>query len=489
MIYYYDGVERLRLLFDSPNKLAALVCMLIPLVACLTCRCPLRNWRWRMVFVVFSVICIALECILVLTYSRGGFVAFGASVSVLVWCGFRRSSAWLCGAFGMLMLLVPKAVERAAQISPMSDLSIWHRLLLWKGACGISVNAFPFGVERDVGPVFVAWYQALNKHQHYLTAVSDPLTIAARYGLPVLFALMLVASTILFASADFARRRQLAFPAALAASGISFLTAGLFSTFYTTTLLAGCFAVIVVISSSIVLLYGRRCILSAAFKGVAVSTALCLSIGAVGVWTGGTDPIRLDYSFLHGHDCCRVQVDASKSQGAIVYLFDKTEVSLDKEGRQSVRPVLKSGWPVILMGVEPDESGLQRARAALKEIEARYPLIPIRLIGQNFGGRSALILASESNRVDRVASIGAFASWPIRSMSPKDSMRSKAGLRVKAINGENDWRTNPLEAAEIMDTCRSLGIECQVVVADGVGNRLDEKRMSVLSDVMTWMCE
>ena len=42
MIYYYDGVERLRLLFDSPNKLAALVCMLIPLVACLTCRCPLR---------------------------------------------------------------------------------------------------------------------------------------------------------------------------------------------------------------------------------------------------------------------------------------------------------------------------------------------------------------------------------------------------------------------------------------------------------------
>lgn len=215
MIYYYDGVERLRLLFDSPNKLAALVCMLIPLVACLTCRCPLRNWRWRMVFVVFSVICIALECILVLTYSRGGFVAFGASVSVLVWCGFRRSSAWLCGAFGMLMLLVPKAVERAAQISPMSDLSIWHRLLLWKGACGISVNAFPFGVERDVGPVFVAWYQALNKHQHYLTAVSDPLTIAARYGLPVLFALMLVASTILFASADFARRRQLAFPAAL----------------------------------------------------------------------------------------------------------------------------------------------------------------------------------------------------------------------------------------------------------------------------------
>lgn len=489
MIYYYDGVERLQLLFDSPNKLATFVCMLIPLVACLVCRCPLRNWRWRMVFVVLSAICIVLECILVLTYSRGGFVAFSASLAVLAWCGLRRPSVLLCTAFGMLMLIVPKAAERAAQMSPMADLSIWHRLLLWKGACGISVNAFPFGVERDVGPVFVAWYQALDKHEHYLTAVSDPLTIAARYGLPVLFVLMLVALTILFASADFARRRQLAFPAALAAGGISFLTAGLFSTFYTTTALVGSFAVIIVLSLSIVILCGRRYILSAVFKGFAVSTALCLAIGAVGVLVGRTNPISFDYRFLPEHDCCRIQGDAAKSQGVIAYLFDKTEVSLDEEGRQSVRPVLKSGWPVILIGIEPDESGLQCARAALKEVEEKCPQIPVRLIGQNAGGRFALILASESNRVDRVASIGAFSSWPIRSMSPRDSMRPKAGLRVKAVNGENDWRTNPLDATEIVEKCGSLGIECQAVIVDGVGNRLDEKRMSVLSDVMTWMRE
>lgn len=474
MIYYYDGVERLQFMFGSPNKLAALVCMLIPLVACLTCRCPLRSWRGRMALVLFSVLCISLECILVLTYSRGGFVAFGVSMVVLAWCGFRWLSAMLCGAFGMLMLIVPKAIERAAQISPMSDLSI---------------NAFPFGVGRDVGPVFVAWHQALDKHQHYLTAVSDPLTIAARYGLPFFFVLMFVVLTILFASAEFARRRQLAFPAALAASGISFLTAGMFSTFYTTAALVIAFAIIVAISLSAILLYGRRHILLAAFKGFAASAALCLFIVAVGVWADRANPIRLDYRFLHGYDCCRVRSDAADNQGVVVYLFDRTEVSLDEEGRHSVRPALKSGWPVILMGIEPDEAGLQSARAALNEIETRHPQIPVRLIGQNAGGRFALILASESNRVDRVASIGAFASWPILSMSPKDSMRSKAGLRVKAINGENDWRTNPKEAAEVMDKCRSLGVECEAVVVDGVGNRLDEKRMSVLSDVMTWMCE
>ena len=489
MIYYYDGVERLQLLFDSPNKLAAFVCMLLPPFACLACRCPLRNWWWRILFVLLSASCITLECVLAQTYSRGGFIALVAALADLAWCGLRKSSALMGGAFCALMLIAPKMAERAVQINPMTDLSIYHRLLLWKGACGIAVNAFPFGIQRDVGAVFVAWYQALDKRQTYLTAISDPLTIAARYGLPFLFVLLLIMLTILFATASLARRRHLAFPAALAASGVSFLTAGLFSTFYTTIVLAVCFVVIVVISLSVLLQSGKNLFLSSMLKAFAVTTVVCLSIGAIGTWTHKANPIRFDYDLLAGQDCCRVQVEACECQGLIVYLFDKSELLLEEEGRQSVRPTLKRGWPVILMGVVPDEEGLMRTRKMLSEIEMMYPQVPVRLIGQNAGGRFALILASEANRVDRVASIGAFASWPIRTLSPTDSMQAKNHLRVKVVNGENDWRTNPQESSDIRCVCESLGIDCEVVLVGGVGNRLDEKRHAVLSDTMTWLSE
>ncbi len=489
MIYYYDGVERLQWLFDSPNKLAAFVCMLFPFVVCLACRCHLRNWWWRMSFVLLSASCITLECVLAQTYSRGGFIAFGVALAVLAWCGLRKSSALLGGSFCVLLLIVPKVAERVVQINPATDLSVWHRLLLWKGACGIAANAFPFGIQRDVGSAFGAWYQALDKHQTYLTSVSDPLTIAARYGLPFLFVLLFIMLTILFSTASLARRRHLAFPAALAASGVSFLTAGLFSTFYTTIVLAVCFVVIVVISLSVLLQSGKNLFLSSMLKAFAVTTLVCLSIGAIGTWVFKINLIRFDYGLLDGMDCCRVRVAAGECQGLIVYLFDKTELSLEEEGRQSVRPTMKRGWPVILIGIEPDEDGLRQTRKALGEVEMMHPKVPVRLIGQNAGGRFALILASESNRVDRAVSIGAFSSWPIRTMSPADSMRSKEHLRVKVVNGENDWRTNPQESSDIRGVCESLGIDCEVVLVSGVGNRLDEKRQAVLSDAMTWLCE
>lgn len=489
MIYYFHGVERLQLMFDSPNKLAVFVCMVIPLTVYLAFRCPLRNIWWQMAFLSLVALCLSLEAILVQTYSRGGFVAFGLSMAVLFWCGLRKGSLMMCGALVALMLIVPKAVERAVDVNLISDLSIWHRLLLWKGVCGMAVNAFPFGVGRDVGPVFIAWYQALDKHQPYLTAVSDPLTVAARYGLPILFIVLSVVLAVLLALADVARKRHLAFSAALTASGVSFLVAGIFSTFYTTPVLMGCFAAVVSGAAVIVIWKDRRCLWPALVKASSVSMVACLIIGIVGIWVVKTNPIRIDYRFGGDQNCCAVRIGGGRDQGVIAYLFDQTETSLEEEGRQSIRSILKDGWPMVLIGVEPDETGLIRARDVVREIEAKYPAHPIRLIGQNCGGRFALILASESNRVDRVASIGAFASCPIRAISPNDSLCSKSNLVVKAVNGANDWRTNPQDALMIERKCESVGIACEPVIVAGVGNRLDQKRGGVLSELIMWLRE
>ena len=329
MIYHYEGMERLQLMFDSPNKLAALVCMVIPFAVYLAVRCTMRNRWWGVRSLASIAFCLILTRILVLTYSRGGFVAFAVSMAVLFWCGFRKWSMMMYGCLGVLMMIVPKAVERAVDVNPISDLSIWHRLLLWKGACGISINAFPFGVERDVGPVFMAWYQALDKHQPYITAVSDTLTVAARYGLPVLFVALLMALTILFASMDCARRERLAFPAAAAASGMSFMVAGVFSTFYTTALLAGCFSVVLVIAAAIVIRVDRNYFLLGLVKALAVAMFVCLSIGSVGLWVVRSNPLRFDYCSHDDVDSCCVRMNDGPCRGVIVYLFDRTETSLD----------------------------------------------------------------------------------------------------------------------------------------------------------------
>lgn len=489
MIYYFEGVRRLQLMFDSPNKLAAFVCMLLPFVVFSVARCPLRTRWWRMTFIFLGVVCLILEGALVYTYSRGGFVAFAVSMAVLYWCGLRKWSMIMCGCLGTLLMVIPKAVERAVEVNPISDLSIWHRLLLWKGACGISVNAFPLGAGRDVGPVFMAWYQALDKHQPYMTAVSDPLTVAARYGLPVLFVVLLLVLSVLFASADYARRRRFSFPAAVAASGVSFLTAGVFSTFYTTPLLIGSFTIVVAVATTLALKMDRRCLWGALAKAFVAALSVCIVICFVGVWVVRADPIRFHYYSREDADCCCARMNGGLCRGVIVYLFDRTEISLDAEGRQSVRPFLKDGWPIFVVGVEPDADGLIRARNELRAIETKCPCVPIRLIGQNCGGRFALILASESNRVDRVASIGAAATWPIRDISPVDSLCFKSNLVVKVVNGESDWHTNQEDAMMIKQKCEMEGMACEARIEQDVGNRLDEKRSDVLSELVAWLSE
>ena len=100
-----------------------------------------------------------------------------------------------------------------------------------------------------------------------------------------------------------------------------------------------------------------------------------------------------------------------------------------------------------------------------------------------------MILASESNRVDRAASIGAAASWPIQAISPVDSLCFKSNLVVKVVNGESDWHTNPQEAAMIKRKCEEKDVACEVWIEPGVGNRLDEKRGDVLSGLFAWLSE
>lgn len=70
-----------------------------------------------------------------------------------------------------------------------------------------------------------------------------------------------------------------------------------------------------------------------------------------------------------------------------------------------------------------------------------------------------------------------------------DSLCFKSNLVVKVVNGGGDWYTNPQEAMMIKRKCEEEGIACDVRIESDVGNRLDEKRSDVLSELVAWLSE
>lgn len=490
MIYYFEGLPRIQFLFDSPNKFGLFLCLIFPVLAWIRHYFTGRTGiRFVLLSYILLVSIVALEYLLIRSYSRGGIVAFGVSLLVLAFCGLRRMVLESGGVFLFLLMVVPKAATRISSVHLVEDHSIWHRLLLWKSACEMSYTCFPFGVGRNIGEVFMAWHQAAEKHELYLTAVSDLLTIAAKYGVVLLFIALTISLFAIIVSAYVSRQQGCSIHSVFSATIAAYLVCGVFSTFYTTwqlsTIFIGC--IISAIVSSVFSLGGR--FITLLRSASIASLVVCLMILFCGVWSYETGDIRYNYHNISGAKCCLVKLTDCTPKHMVVYLFDEDESTLEKEGRLSIRPLLRKDVQVMVVGVEPTTDGLERARNILRWIESMYPDLNVRLVGQGSGGRLALILASESNRVDRVASIGAAATWPIRAISPVDSLCFKSNLVVKVVNGGGDWYTNPQEAMMIKRKCEEEGIACDVRIESDVGNRLDEKRSDVLSELVAWLSE
>lgn len=396
MAYYFHGMPRLQWPFDSPNKLAAFIVLLLPFFIVFIHELRRGDRRGRMVHVgvaagtLFAAVgTVALAA----TYSRGGYVAFAVGLTVLVCEGCRKTAIAAGGLFAIALKFLPHAVERAVALNAVQDMSIRNRLVLWKSVCEMCADNPLFGVGRSIGEVYMAWYQPLERTQAYQTAVSDYLTLGARYGLP---ALLLWVSAIAFVVVGLfrrTRRMKSPFSSALAAGVLSYAVASVFSTFYTTPVLFCFFVAALLIGGSSVARDGVDECVHTLRLAMGPALAVGLSILAVGFSSRSPDRLRYDYGRWDGVDCVTAKMGDGEVKGVMVYLFDGEEQSLEAEGRQTVRALVRSGWPIVSFGVASDEKGLASARAAVDGISKRYGLqIPVALIGQNSGGRFAFLL-------------------------------------------------------------------------------------------------
>ena len=98
------------------------------------------------------------------------------------------------------------------------------------------------------------------------------------------------------------------------------------------------------------------------------------------------------------------------------------------------------------------------SRAALDEIEATFPGVPIALLGHSMGGRVALNLADDP----RVTDIVGLAPWVV-----PHEMRSHDGLRVLFVHGIPDRITSAAASREMVESLQAQGRNASFVGLEG----------------------
>ena len=96
-----------------------------------------------------------------------------------------------------------------------------------------------------------------------------------------------------------------------------------------------------------------------------------------------------------------------------------------------------------------EQSPVADTRAALDAIEARYPGVPIALVGHSMGGRVALRLSHD----ERVHDIVGLAPW----VSGGDEVQPHPGLRLFVIHGLADRITSPKASRQVVETLQASG--------------------------------
>lgn len=104
-------------------------------------------------------------------------------------------------------------------------------------------------------------------------------------------------------------------------------------------------------------------------------------------------------------------------------------------------------------------SPLPDARAALDQLAARHPGVPIGLLGHSMGGRVAFHLAGD----ERVRAIAALAPWVER----PDVAHTHPGLRVLVMHGTADRMTSPQGSRLMADAMADLGADVTYEAVSG----------------------
>jgi hypothetical protein len=187
-IYTFEGQDRLAFDFfrNSPTPTG----LLLVYATCLFLTIFKYIWDKRILPMRIVTFASYGACVIgvALTYSRGAMCALLGVLSICATLIRKHERRWL-GAIALitvaLFCAVPSGSKRLlSSMELRTDRSIANRLLLWEGVCRSIVHRFPkAGGNDSVGREYQKYWQPLDQHHFYSTAVNLWLTIYSCAGI------------------------------------------------------------------------------------------------------------------------------------------------------------------------------------------------------------------------------------------------------------------------------------------------------------------
>ena len=392
--FVFKGNERWQGKWGTPNLAAAVLGPIVLLglgYGVWLTRVQTRHLLLRRVAVVGLCFCaVAVMFLLARTYSRGGWLAFGVGLGLMVALMKQHRSMLGTGAavFILIVAFLPAGMQRAVSVSAIGeDPSISHRLLVWRGALEMIADHPIYGVSAgQFGQVFQTYYQEPWHKDEYITAISDYLTLAAEHGVVFVLPVVVFVVCLAVAAIGYSLRYGDAWLVPIIGALVALGAASIFSDVgfvWEVQLLywTGVGGLAIYCGVKFVLeRRGRRDAekvphekiwLPAAGVGVAVG---CLLGGAV-ICAALTRPAS-----------CSVQPDASRNnprvpkieylpgrmvprKGALLFLPASPE-SLTVVGRQILRPLAENGWRSVTLDLcMYDQEATRQVVDALRDLE------------------------------------------------------------------------------------------------------------------------
>lgn len=192
--YLYGGAHRLAFYFSNPNLAGALLGIILPFLWI-----TYSNGRVLLISLSISIAELGIAFGIGLTYSRGAWVAWVSSLAlfaVATWKVSAPKAGWTL--FYVHRVIVILAVTLSTGLwnrikeSP-GDLSVLHRLELWKGALQLIAASPIYGWGAgEAGLAFRHWIQSTDSYAVYGGVVNSYLHISVEYGLLVFAALLCI---------------------------------------------------------------------------------------------------------------------------------------------------------------------------------------------------------------------------------------------------------------------------------------------------------
>jgi hypothetical protein len=375
------------------------------------------------------------------TYSRGAWVAYGASLLVLLALtrGRRRPVVWLIVALVFNLLLLPAGGQRVRSGADFAEGSVHNRLVVYQGATAVIAQRPVSGVGwHKFSDYYWTWRHPPELTAIYQWALNNYLCLAAELGLPALWLYLVVMWSGVGCSAWLAVKTSSALAACLAAAQVVFQVAGMFTYTLTLTEIAWISPLILAVAVGQIFLSRAKPPSRQVFLSVATGALLlCGGLYAAGCFFAGRLPEKI--TFFDRQCAVLVTPNHQPVRAVVVYSADRGE-DIQKLGRDTLRYLAGRGVATLAVSAPPNGSNsVAQISRLIERARGRFSNnTPVFVFGVNSGTRPALAAAGKAGGLDGVILLGSPYEWPEEEESPRHNL-AKLTCPLYLMHGRHNF--------------------------------------------------